>query len=290
MNLLPGKGGDFWRGRRMTAAVARWLSRVVPPLRKHFDRMFRRRMTAFHAEVERLVRDAPRPGVEWRRVMSSASPAGEFFLCQDESAAEVKIVNDVCLGKMPAKLWAGRLTGRFPFNPCTKERPGYRVVDVDGGQRLTYPAGRPWRWIMLVSKKVLPPVYALEFDYTPHTRFREQLQFDFMMRSLHQRLRFMLRHNERFVFSVIDGGFFAPDSRSVPFSFEMDRTVRVRFEIIRDVFVLLVDGRVVMSVQVEGLCGRGDERCALIFYDQEPDVLIDCEIANLVYEEPESRR
>ena len=137
---------------------------------------------------------------------------------------------------------------------------------------------------MLVSKGRLPPVYAMEFDYTPHTAFREQLQFDFLMRSLHQRFRFMLRHNERFVFSVIDGGFFAPDSRSVPFSFKLGETARVRFEIVHDVFTLIVDGSVVMSVGLPGVEGSGEESCALIFYDQEPDVLIDLEIANFSYE------
>ena len=60
----------------------------------------------------------------------------------------------------------------------------------------------------------------------------------------------------------------------------------MRFEIVRDTFTMLIDGNVVMSVRTAGLQGRGDERCALIFYDQEPDVLIDFELANLVYEEP----
>jgi len=212
---------------------------------------------------------------------------GDFFLGVDDTAYEVRLVNDICRGETPAELWKGRLTGVFPFAPRVRETTGYSVSPVAGGQRLVYSRGNPFRWIMLVSQKRLPPVYALEFDYTPHTAFREQLQFDFLVRSLHQRLRFMLRHNERFVFSVIDGGFFAPDSRSVPFSFKMGETVRVRFEIVRDVFALIVDGKTVMCVRAAGVCGSGGESCALIFYDQEPDVEIDCEIANLTYEEPD---
>ncbi len=286
MNLISVKGRDFWRGRSLFAYGAWMLSRVCGPMGKHFDRVFRRRLMAFHAVVEQMVEDAPRPDVEWHRVLSSARPVGDFFLGEDETAPEIGIVNDVCIGKTPAKLWTGRLTGRFPFDPRHNDAPGYVVRDVAHGQRFTYAAGRPLRWIMLISKKPLPPVYALEFDYTPHTRFREQLQFDFKLRSLHQRLRFMLRHNERFVFSAIDGGFFAPDSRSVPFSFKIGETARVRFEIARDIFALLVDGSLVMSVRMSGVGAEVDERCALIFYDQEPDILIDCEVANLVYEEP----
>ncbi len=286
MNLIPRPGDDFWRGRRALAALALLLDRFMPPLRRHFRRVFRRREEAFRACVERLVVDASRPVVKWRTVIGTDAPAGGFFMSVDDSAPEVRYVNDACRGEMPPALWKGRLTGRFPFDPREQKTTGYETRRVPGGQRFTYPASHPLRWVMLVSRKKLPPVYALEFDYTPHTAFREQLQFDFLLRSLHQRLRFMLRHNERFVFSVIDGGFFAPDSRSVPFSFRLGETVRVRFEIVRDVFVLIIGGKVVMSVRTAGVSGRGDERCALIFYDQEPDVLIDFEIANLVYEEP----
>ncbi len=285
MNLMASSKRDFWRGRSMLAAVAWHMSKALPPLRRHFERVFRRRQAALCASVEKLVRDVPRPQVAWRTAMSSIAPVGDFFFAEDETACEVRLVNDICIGKTPAELWKGRLTGVFPFAPRMQDSTGYSVSPVAGGQRLAYPGNRPMRWIMLVSKRRLPPIYALEFDYTPHTVFREQLQFDFLVRSLHQRLRFMLRHNERFVFSVIDGGFFVPDSRSVPFSLKMGVAVRVRFEIVRDVFVLMVDGKVVMCVRIEGVCGNMDESCALIFYDQEPDVPIDCEIANFTYEE-----
>lgn len=289
MNLLPPHGRDFWRGRRFAAAAAWLLSRVVRPLGRHFERVFRRRFATFQERVGQLVRDMPRQQVKWRRVMSSTAPAGDFFLCEDESAREVRLVNDVCTGAMPSALWKGRLTGWFPFSLHPGASVGYSVSAVPGGQRLVYRGGHPWRWVMLVSKDRLPPVYAMEFDYTPHTTFREQLQFDFLMRSLHQRLRFMLRHNERFVFSVIDGGFFAPDSRTVPFSFKIGETARVRFEIVHDVFTLIVDGNVVMSVGLAGVEGSGGETCALISYDQEPDVLIDFEIANFLYEVQEGQ-
>lgn len=285
MNLIAPSKRDFWRGRRVLAAMAWHLSRVLPPLKRHFERVFRRRLAAFHANVLEIVGDASRPNVTWRSVVSSETPVGDFFLREDDAAFEVRLVNDICEGKTPVELWKGRLTGIFPFAPRNQSETGYSIKPVAGGQRLVYQGGRPFRWIMLVSKRRLPAVYALEFDYTPRSTFREQLQFDFFMQSLHQRLRFMLRHNERFVFSVIDGGFFAPDSRSVPFSFKLDVAVRVRFEIVRDVFTLIVDGNVVMCVKVEGLCENVGGECALIFYDQDPDVLIDCEIANLVYEE-----
>ena len=285
MNLVATSKGDFWQGRSMFAAVAWHLARALPPLRRHFERVFRRRQNALYASVKERVHDVPRPHVTWRTAMSSVTPVGDFFIAEDETAYEVRLVNDICMGKMPAELWKGRLTGEFPFAPRTQNATGYSVSPVAGGQRLAYPGNRPMRWIMLVSKRRLPPIYALEFDYTPHTVFREQLQFDFLLRSLHQRVRFMLRHNERFIFSVIDGGFFVPDSRAVPFSLKMDVTVRVRFEIVRDVFVLMVDGKVVMCVRLEDVCGNMDESCALIFYDQAPDVPIDCEIANFTYEE-----
>ena len=288
MNLIPASKRDFWRGRHLLAAAAWRVAKALPPLRRHLERVLRRRRDALYAKVAELVHDASRPKVARRAVMSSESPVGDFFLGMDDAAPEIGIVNDVCMGKMPAELPRGRLSGVFPFAPRNQEKTGFSVSPAAGGQRLVYPGTRPMRWIMLVAKRRLPPVYALEFDYTPHTAFREQLQFDFLMRSLHQRLRFMLRHNERFVFSVIDGGFFAPDSRAVPFSLKMGVAVRVRFEIVHDVFALMVDGQVVMCVKVDGVRGDMGEPCALIFYDQEPDVLIDCEIANLVYEEPDS--
>ena len=254
MNLIAPSKRDFWRGRRVLAAMAWHLSRVLPPLKRHFERVFRRRLAAFHANVLEIVGDASRPNVTWRSVVSSETPVGDFFLREDDAAFEVRLVNDICEGKTPAELWKGRLTGIFPFAPRNQSETGYSIKPVAGGQRLVYQGGRPFRWIMLVSKRRLPAVYALEFDYTPRSTFREQLQFDFFMQSLHQRL-------------------------------QLDVAVRVRFEIVRDVFTLIVDGNVVMCVKVEGLCENVGGACALIFYDQDPDVLIDCEIANLVYEE-----
>jgi hypothetical protein len=44
-----------------------------------------------------------------------------------------------------------------------------------------------------------------------------------------------------------------------------------------------------MSVGLAGVEGSGGETCALIFYDQEPDVLIDFEIANFLYEVQEGQ-
>jgi signal transduction histidine kinase len=57
MNLMPTPKRDFWRGRCLLAAAAWHAAKALPPLRRHLERVLRRRQNALCARVAELVRD-----------------------------------------------------------------------------------------------------------------------------------------------------------------------------------------------------------------------------------------
>ena len=136
------------------------------------------------------------------------------------------------------------------------------------------------RWVMLTSKAPLAEDFALEFDYVPHAVFREQLQVDFRMSSLGDRLRFMVRDNTRLVANAVEGNAFPPDGRTQPFAFALGKSHRVRIESCGGVHSFVVDGRNVLSLTYEGVAGSKGAHAALVFYEAAADRPIDFEIRN----------
>ena len=228
--------------------------------------------------------DALPPSVVWRDVTPADGLTG-FFRFADESNPTIAAVNRIAAGKKSkADRRAICAAGCFPLESAA---PKFEWRATGDGCRFVSPPGSPMRWVMLSAVSALPSDFALEFDYLPHAEFREQLQFDFRMASLGDRLRFMVRSNSTLVMNAVENGRFQPDLRTAVCSFNVGRTARVRIESCHGVCSFFVDGRNLLSLAYDGPAGRSGGHAALVFYDSDSEKPIDFELARFRFLVPQ---
>ena len=204
----------------------------------------------------------------------------DFFGLADESERTIAAVNRIASGTPQhgdRKLMCSGFPAALP-----RARLRFRVFEEGEGLRFVHPTGSPYRWVALLSKRDFPEDFAFQFRYVPHAVFKEQLQFDFQMSSLGDRLRFMVRDNRRLCFSRVSRGAFRPDAFSVPLSFEIGTAYEIRISSCRGVHAFAVNGRTLLAVSSEdaGRRVRSPRGAALLFYDSAPDVVIDLSLAD----------
>lgn len=224
-------------------------------------------------------RDALPAEGAWR----DATPAGGlrgFFRFSDETSAVLSAVNGVALGDDTVEARRVAFGGGMPPSVAS---PRFKVAEVVGGLRFLHSPGTPMRWVMLTSPAPLPEEFALEFDYVPHSVFAEQLQIDFRMASLGDRLRFMVRDNEKIVANSVSGGRFAADARRLPFSFPLEEPAHVRFELRGGICSFIAGGRIVLSLDCSGFASAMGGFAALVFYEAGVERAVDFEIRNFRY-------
>ena len=176
--------------------------------------------------------------------------------------------------------------GGYFFRPEESPIAKYRTLESDGVLSVDTPAGAD-TWVYLPSKRVCPTTYALEFDYTTHQAMAETLQLCFAFDSLADRMRFVLNDNRSLGFEVVkDGLFLAARNKDLwgrfrrPCSIALARPVRVRLEVMEDVFQLFFDGVPAMSVRLKD-CTPHPARWAFIAWNgAEASVPMRIEIAN----------
>lgn len=223
-----------------------------------------------------IAHDALPPVVIWRDMTPADGLVG-LFRFADETDPTIAAVNRIAAGTGSEEdRRAICVTGRFPLE-CAA--PTFDRRAVGDGWRFIHPAGSPMRWVMMSTASALPTDFALEFDYLPHTEFKEQLQFDFRMASLGDRLRFMVRGNSTLVMNAVENGHFPPDLRSASCSFPVGKVVRIRIESCRGVHSFFVGGRNLLSLAYDGPAGKSGGYAAFVFYDSDPSKPIDFEIA-----------
>ena len=129
----------------------------------------------------------------------------------------------------------------------------------DGGKLLITTGAKIDTWIYLVSKQKCPAVYAMEFDYVPHTEMQETLQIDFCCHSLARRFRFNLENNRTLKFDMWDKGcsiyynnVSGWDQFKQPCSLPLHKITHVRLEVINDIFAIYYDNKLQMAVRVKG--------------------------------------
>lgn len=244
-------------------------------------------------------RAARRLSARWRAMMHPASPVGTahdalpsdvawrdatpadglmgLFRFADETDPTIAAVNRIAAGTgSDEDRRTVCATGRFPLESAA---PKFARRAVGDGWRFSHPAGSPMRWVMMSTASALPTDFALEFDYLPHAEFKEQLQFDFRMASLGDRLRFMVRGNSTLVMNAVENGRFPPDLRSAACSFPVGKAARIRIESCRGVHSFFADGCNLLSLAYDGPAGKSGGHAALIFYDSDPAKPIDFEIS-----------
>lgn len=220
--------------------------------------------------------DALPPQIAWCEETPADGLVG-FFRFADETDPTLAAVNRIAAGTgSAADPKAVCAQGRFPLQSAA---PKFERRAVADGWRFVHPAGAPMRWVMLSTATALPSDFAFEFDYLPHAEFKEQLQFDFRMASLGDRLRFMVRDNSTLVMNAVEKGRFPPDLRSVVCSFPIGKVSRVRIESCRGVCSFFVDGKNLLSLAYDGPAGKSGSHAAFVFYDSDPSKPIDFEIS-----------
>ena len=226
----------------------------------------------------------PSAAIGWKEIPTGG--LASFFGFADETEPSIAAVNRIAEGSgdrsdRKAMCRAMRMRG-------TPDGLLFSVDYVGDALRIRHASGTPHRWVMLQTRKPLPKDFALTFTYTPHTVFQEQLQVDFGMRSLGDRLRFMIRRNERLGFSCVNRGRFGADTLSIPFSFALGKPAEVRISSRGGVHSIAVDGKALLSVSAEegSVCpGSG---LALVFYESGRTAPIDFGLSDLKLEIPRS--
>jgi len=201
-------------------------------------RFFERRFARLEPELARLNSaanvPAERPRVDWEDVPELCD-FRRFYSFHDKTCEDV-------LGMPTEAWWRSHFRGRYRLHLESHETLPYSCEEEDGALRFRS-SSAPDTWIYLVSREELPPVYAVEFDYTPFAVFKEQLQFDFAATSLADRHRYILSYNEKIRYQRIERGFWLPDVGSTSFSLPLGVPTRVRLEVVGNVFVLLAGGK-----------------------------------------------
>ena len=157
------------------------------------------------------------------------------------------------------KLWfMSKFTNEYYFAPEHSPTPRYEM-HRSGDKLSIITDSRIDTWIYLVSKQKCPAVYAMEFDYVPHTEMQETLQIDFCCHSLSRRFRFNLENNRTLKFDITDKGCFVYwinvkgwNKYKKPCSLPLHKTTHVRLEVINDVFAIYYDSVLQMAVRVKG--------------------------------------
>lgn len=202
------------------------------------QRFFDKRFTAAEETLSRKnladnIR-SERPAVSWVQV-SEVSGLRSFYTFHDQNCPDVAAI-------ATPSFWCSHFRGKYPLHLESDASLAYRCTEEDGGLRFRSDPV-PGTWIYLVSRNLLPTSYAIEFDYTPHSVFKEQLQFDWAASSLAERHRFILTYNEYLRYQRLVRGFLLKDVERVPCSLKIGSPTRVRLEICERTFVFLLDGR-----------------------------------------------
>lgn len=172
-----------------------------------------------------------RPQVTWR--LESVRALDEVYSFFDERSADV-------------------VARHMRRRPCAPIQPDGRLsysVSRDGNRFSFVGRDVPWSWIYLSSDEPFPEAYAVEFEYTPHTVFREFLQIVFSGNDLDNRHRFVVRDNKVLEYEMFWHGLFALPTKSVPFSLELHRASTIRLEVVGDTFTFLANGEAILTVR-----------------------------------------
>jgi len=146
--------------------------------------------------------------------------------------------------------------------------------------RICSAGGVPNRWVFLRFLRKVGSVYAIEHSLTINSEFTE-VQFAFNLRSMMDRVRWMLLDNRELIFQTVEKGAFVSPLRRIPLRLNLGRKYHIRIEVISNSFYYYLDGKMLMSIAVEGHSARENDSCALIFWEQGSERDIDATIESV---------
>lgn len=154
-------------------------------------------------------------------------------------------------------LWLSHFNDDFIFKPEIAPMPDYdysfynKTLNIKTSQ---YPDS----WIYLVSHKLMPSRYALDFLFMTRKPMDETLQINICANSLAKRIRYIIKNNLDIRFDIVDKGFFLASYNQEcwgqfkhPYSISLGEYHHVRLEVIDNIFVLYIDDKMVIGNQVD---------------------------------------
>lgn len=213
---------------------------------------------AWLSRVE-LVKQEDIPAVHWIEDRQRSHGLDSFY-CLDQYSDDIRqllhrsynVVRD-------DKLWfMSKFTNEYYFDPEHSPAPRYEM-HREGDKLSITTDSKIDTWIYLVGKQKCPAVYAMEFEYTPHTEMQETLQIAFCCHSLSRRFRFNLENNRTLKFEVVDKGCFIClkdikgwNKYMKTCSLPLHKVTHIRLEVINDIFAIYCDNMLQMAVRVKG--------------------------------------
>lgn len=174
--------------------------------------------------------------------------------------------------------WKSRLGGDYFFTNKREDSPLYNVERTDSTLHITT-SSKVDSWVYLPAIQPQPNYYALDFDYYPIGDQYETLQIDVRLRSLANRLKFVIRYNKDVKFDMyIRSNALAVSSDErwqefiKPLTLRKDGYSHIRLEVIRDIYSLIVNNERIISVRVDSSTGLGDYWCLMSWnaYEEIP--------------------
>ena len=127
-------------------------------------------------------------------------------------------------------------------------------------------------WIYLPAKAKQPSIFAIDFDFLTNSGIKETFQIDFLMKSLADRFRFMVKDNKILKFDIWANGYSLGYSEEEwkkfekPFSISLGKTTHVRLEVCNDIFQISFNGNPEMTIKAKEYM-RNDAYWSLIFWN-----------------------
>lgn len=112
-------------------------------------------------------------------------------------------------------------------------------------------------WVYLPAKAKQPSIFAIDFDFFTNTSIKETLQIDFLMKSLADRFRFMVKDNKILKFDIWSNGYSLGYSDNEwkkfekPFSMELGKMTHVRLEVCNEIFQISFNGKPEMTIKAK---------------------------------------
>ncbi len=226
-----------------------------------------------------LVDSCDVPHIEWIED-AKTSHGFDSFVYLDEKCDDIKYL---VFTRWPIPLssyywWKSRMGGEYFYTNTQKKDPEYLVERNDSILHIMT-SSRPDSWVYLSAVDKQSDCYALDFDYLPKGEQYETLQIDVRLKSLANRLKFVIRNNRDVKFDMYMQSnplAVSNDERwrkfITPVSLSKEDYSHIRLEVIHDYYSLIVNEKRIISIKVDGSSTVGDYWCLMSWnsYDEIP--------------------
>ena len=227
------------------------------------------------------------PSVEWKEDTVTSKGFNSFVLL-DEDCDDINYLVHTHwpLSFKSYYWWKSRLGGEYFFTNTQNGQPKYRVEKTDSTLHILT-STKADSWVYLPAVDAQPSCYALDFDYLPIGDQYETLQIDVRLRSLANRLKFVIRYNQDVKFDMyIQSNALAVSSDKrwsefiKPLTLPKDRASHIRMEVFKDIYSLVVNGERIISVKVDNSEELGDYWCLMSWNGFDSGTACEMEIHN----------